>query len=279
MDPDTVIQEIRDVEIQGATSVARRGVALLQDMVDDGASRDELERVADRVKQARPTEPFLRNAVDTALDTGEYSGVLEWIDEGSREAQRHGAALIEDWSTVYTHCHSSTVVGAVTQAAADREVSARVTETRPLYQGRQTAEELADAGVAVELYVDAAARLALRGSDVMLIGADAIARDGTVLNKVGSGMIAAAADALDVPVYVVTHSWKFNPDARTGKAISLEHRDAGEVWRDAPDGVDVENYAFERIDPAHITGIASELGVHAPAGFLDRVLDRYPSLR
>jgi len=276
MDVDETVRRIQDIEIQGATAVADAGVRLLQELHADGASDDRLRAVADRLRDARPTEPFLETALDVVLETGEYDRVLDHIDASQDDVAAEAGALVEDGATVYTHCHSSTVVAALS-AVAERGVSAHVTETRPLYQGRETAAELADRGVPVSLHVAAGARFALRAADAMWIGADAVAADGTVMNKIGSGMFAAVADRQDVPVYVLTNSWKLDAGV-DGDALDPEQRDGAEVWADAPDGVTVANYAFEPVDPGHVAGIVSELGVHAPDRFAAAVADAYPSV-
>lgn len=280
MDPDTVIQQIEDVEIQGATAVARTGVELLQDLAEKGADRDDIETTADRLKAARPTEPFLRNAVNVALETEDYADVLAHIDTARDDITPVAAELVESGDTVFTHCHSSTVTASLVHAHDDgASFAVHCTETRPLYQGRTTAKELAEAGIPVELYVDAGARLALKKADVMLIGADAITSTGKVVNKIGSELFAEVAHGYDIPVYIVTDSWKFDSRSRFGYHESLERRVADEVWPDAPGGVDVMNYAFEHVHPDLIDGIVSELGVLAPDSFVQAVMDTYPELQ
>lgn len=278
MDSDTVIEQIENVDIQGATAVARAGVELLQELHEAGKDREELETVADRLKAARPTEPMLFNAIDIALRSEDYAAALEHIDSAQQEIQRLGAELVEDGSVVYTHCHSSTVTETLINAVAEKDFSVRCTETRPLYQGRTTAKELADAGILVELFVDSGARIALKEADVMLIGADAVEASGHVLNKIGSEMFARMAQEYGTPVYVLTDSWKFDHRSVFGFDESLEQRVGDEVWPDAPENVEVINYAFERIAPECIDGIVSELGEHRPKAFVEHADHRYHEL-
>lgn len=278
MDADEVIRKIKAVEIQGATSIAEAGISLLQEMADDGVSMAERERVAERLRNARPTEPFLFNAIDVAHGSQDYQYVLEHIQTSQEKITKHAQEFLVGGATVYTHCHSSTVTGILTGSHPELDIAARVTETRPLYQGRETARELAADGVPVELYVDAAGRIALKEADVMLIGADAITAAGKVINKIGSELFAEVANEKDVPVYVCTDAWKFDPRSRFGFSTDLERRGGAEVWPDAPDGVDIVNYAFEQVAPDLVTGIVSELGVHEPDAFVDAVESSYPEL-
>jgi translation initiation factor 2B subunit (eIF-2B alpha/beta/delta family) len=274
---EKTVRDIENVEIQGATNVARAGVRLLRRLADEGAGEQRIDEVARRLKNARPTEPFLFNCVRVARETGEYDRVLRQI-ERQEAIDENGAPLIGEDDVVYTHCHSSSVTSVLRKVAEEKEFRARVTETRPLYQGRETARELADMGVPVRFYVDSGARIALREADVMMIGADAVLNNGKVINKIGSEMFAEVAGGYDVPVYVVTNSWKYDPMSSFGYETEIERRAAEEVWSRPPEGVDVVNYAFERIAPEKVDGIVSELGVHEPHDFVEVVSDEYPEL-
>jgi translation initiation factor 2B subunit (eIF-2B alpha/beta/delta family) len=274
---EKTIRDIENVEIQGATNVARAGVRLLRRLAEEGAEEERIDEVARRLKNARPTEPFLFNCVRVARETGEYDRVLRQIEK-QKAIDENGAPLVGEDDVVYTHCHSSSVTSVLHKVAEEREFRARVTETRPLYQGRETARELAEMGVPVRFYVDSGARIALREADVMMIGADAVLNNGKVINKIGSEMFSEIAGGYDVPVYVVTNSWKYDPMSSFGYETEIEKRAAEEVWKQPPEGVDVVNYAFERIAPKKVEGVVSELGVHEPNEFVGAVSDEYPEL-
>lgn len=275
---EDTVRKIENVEIQGATNVAESGVRLLKELIEEGADEERVDEVAERLKNARPTEPFLFNCVRVARETGEYDGVLSQIDRQDA-IYENAAPLVEEGDVVYTHCHSSSVTSVLRNVADERDFRARVTETRPLYQGRETARELAEIGVPVRFYVDSGARIALREADVMMIGADAVLDNGKVINKIGSEMFAEIARGYDVPVYVVTNSWKYDPMSSFGYETGIERRAAEEVWKDPPQGVDIVNYAFERIAPEKVDGIVSELGVHEPDEFVEAVSENYPELK
>ena len=277
MDADETVRKIENVEIQGATNVARAGVHLLRRLAKEGADEERIDEVTRRLKNARPTEPFLFNCVRVARETGEYDRVLSQIEKQDA-IDENGASLVGEDDVVYTHCHSSSVTSVLRTVAEKRDFRARVTETRPLYQGRETARELAETDVPVRFYVDSGARIALREADVMMIGADAVLNNGKVINKIGSEMFSEIAGGYDVPVYVVTNSWKYDPMSSFGYETEIERRAAEEVWGQPPEGVDIVNYAFERIAPEKVDGIVSELGVHEPNEFIEAVSDEYPEL-
>ncbi|MDZ7689520.1 MAG: hypothetical protein U5J64_12575 [Halobacteriales archaeon] len=274
---EKTVREIENIEIQGATNVAEAGVRLLKRLVEGGADDERVEEVACRLKNARPTEPFLFNCVRVARETDDYDRVLRQIDRQDA-MDENGAPLVGEDDVVYTHCHSSSVTSVLETVAEEHDFRARVTETRPLYQGRETARELAETGVPVRFYVDSGARIALREADIMMIGADAVLDNGKVVNKIGSEMFAEVAGGYDVPVYVVTNSWKYDPMSSFGYETEIEERAGEEVWSDPPEGVDVVNYAFERIAPEKVDGIVSELGVHEPEEFVEAVSEEYPVL-
>ena len=139
------------------------------------------------------------------------------------------------------------------------------TETRPLLQGRKTAKELAKSGIKVTMVVDSAARDAIKNSDVMIIGADAVLSDGSVINKIGSGLFSQIAHDFKKQVYIAADSWKFSR-----KNVKIEERAYGEIWKKAPESVKIKNPAFERIEPKYITGIISELGILRPKDFVKK---------
>ncbi|MFP4633023.1 MAG: translation initiation factor eIF-2B [Halobacteriales archaeon] len=274
-DVDEVVRMIEEIEIQGATSVAEAGVEVLRRLDGRDASQDEVDDVTRRLVTARPTEPFLFNCVRVARHTGDYDDVLDHVRTSKEAVVASGVDLLSGVDAVYTHCHSSTATALV---LAGDVAEAHVTETRPLYQGRETASELAAEDVDVEFYVDSGARMALKQSDAMLIGADAVLADGRVVNKIGSELFAETAQRHGVPVYVVTDSWKYDPASSFGFETEIERRAAREVWSEPPDGVEVVNYAFEKVSPDVVDAVVSELGVHDPVDFQDAVVDAYPEL-
>jgi ribose 1,5-bisphosphate isomerase len=178
-------------------------------------------------------------------------------------------------STIFTFCHSSTVVNILKQAKKHgKKFEVFQTETRPLFQGRITARELAEAKIKVTHVVDSAARVALKKADLMLIGCDAISTT-RIYNKIGSEMVAIIAEKYGVPVYVATNSWKFDPETIYGKE-KIEERQGSEVWENPPGGVMIKNFAFEAIDPKLVDGIITELGIFMKKSLISELKKTYP---
>jgi methylthioribose-1-phosphate isomerase len=153
-----------------------------------------------------------------------------------------------------------------------KEPEVFVDETRPLLQGsRLTTWELQRAGVPATLLVDGAApSLMKRGDvDVVLYGADRVARNGDTANKIGSYMLALAAKAHGIPLYIVAPTSSFDPAVPDGDSIPIEQRSPQEVRRwggrvTAPDGIPVYNPAFDVTPAEYISGWVTERGVVQP---------------
>jgi methylthioribose-1-phosphate isomerase len=188
-----------------------------------------------------------------------------------------GAELLRDGASVLTHCNAGALAtsGIGTALAPiyvaceqGRRVRVYADETRPLLQGaRLTAWELAQAGIHVTLIADGAAGSVLRRGlvDVVLVGADRIARNGDVVNKIGTYGVAALAARHRVPFYVVAPLSTFDLDAPDGDAIPIEERPAAELVeafavRTAPEGVAVHNPAFDVTPAELVTAIVTEVG-------------------
>ncbi|GAB4260031.1 MAG: S-methyl-5-thioribose-1-phosphate isomerase [Deferrisomatales bacterium] len=207
------------------------------------------------------------------------------LSEGDREANRrlgrHGAALLPPRSTVLTHCNAGalatagygTALGVVRAAVeAGKTVHVVADETRPFLQGaRLTAWELMKDGIPVTLITDSMAGYKLqRGEvDAVIVGADRIARNGDVANKIGTYPLSVLAREHGVPFYVAAPLSTVAFEIADGSQIPIEERPAREVTHCgpspiAPEGVAVWNPAFDVTPAAHVTAIVTEAGVARP---------------
>ncbi len=293
-------KRIRRLEVQGATNVALTAIrALVEQMRESRAeSREEalaeIEEARDILFGARETEPFMRNTlryIEWRVRAARWESVeelnrlmeavAEELIQRFREARKRiedvGSRRILPGTRILTHCHSSAVI-AVLGAAKRRGIEFEVicTETRPLYQGRITARELLEMGVKTTMIVDSAVRTFLKQVDLVLVGADAITSEGNIINKIGTSLIALAAQEARVPFYVVTELLKFDPQTIHGDYEAIEERAASEIWPDAPEGLAIRNPAFEVTRRDYIHGIICEEGVISPHSILEAVRRRYP---
>lgn len=262
---DRVCHDIKSIKIQGAESVAIAGLKAYN-LVH---THDAIERLL----SLRATEPALKNALDYAKRFS-VSAALKHFKDSENVTNKLVSKLIKHNSVIFTHCHSSSVVDALIYAKKHgKRFSVLNTETRPLFQGRKTALELEKSGISVVTMVDAAARGEIKNADMMMIGCDAILKDGSVINKIGSGMFAEIAFDLKKPVYIVTDSWKFS-----SHNVKIEERNYNEIWKNAPKHVKIKNPAFERVERGFIAAIISELGILKPKEFSEKFKKSYPAL-
>jgi methylthioribose-1-phosphate isomerase len=191
---------------------------------------------------------------------------------------RHGAALVPDGTTVLTHCNAGalatagygTALGVVRAAVADgKKIEVFADETRPFLQGaRLTVWELQQDGIPATLITDNMAGHFLRSGRIgcVVVGADRIAANGDVANKIGTYSLAVLAKENGVPFYVAAPVSTLDLTLASGDAIPIEERPAEEVTRVfgvpvAPDGVAVQNPAFDVTPSRYVTAIVTERGV------------------
>jgi methylthioribose-1-phosphate isomerase len=290
-----VAEGIRNLTVRGAPAIgvaAAYGMALA---VDDRAFASALAKAGEVLKTARPTAVNLAWAVDRMLRVAEESTPLEirvLHDILEREAVaiheedaamcrkigEHGAALLSDGMTVLTHCNAGALATAGIGTALGIIYTARdqgkrlpvfVDETRPVLQGaRLTMWELMQEGIDATLITDntAASLFAAEKIDAVIVGADRIARNGDVANKIGTYNLAVLAAHHGVPFYVAAPQSTFDPNIATGADIPIEERAALEVTEIggkeiAPVGSRVFSPAFDVTPGELITAIISDRGI------------------
>lgn len=289
-DAASVAQAIKEMVVRGAPAI---GIAAAYALAVEGrrlaGAPDWLPRITAAgatLAAARPTAVNLRWAVDRVL-----AGVTSEVDLAPRALAihdedvaackaigAHGAALLPDEGTVLTHCNAGalatggfgTALGVVRAArAAGKRIRVLACETRPWLQGaRLTAWELARDGVPVELVTDGmAAHYFGRGEIVaVVVGADRVARNGDVANKIGTYAHACVAAVHERPFYVAAPTSTLDPRTATGADIVIEERAGEEVTSFAghpvaPAGVRGRHPAFDVTPARLVTRLVTERGV------------------
>jgi methylthioribose-1-phosphate isomerase len=277
-----VVDAIRRLAVRGAPLIgiaAAYGVALAE------AAGAGVRAAAEELATTRPTAVNLRWAIERVLASGGVLAAARRIHEEQIAADarmgEYGAALLSDGVTVLTHCNTGTLatggigtaLGVIKTAhRRGMRIAALVDETRPLLQGaRLTAWELQREGVPFRIVADAAAAgLIARGVvDAVIVGADRIAANGDVANKVGTYGLALAAQAHRVPFYVAAPLSTIDTAASDGSSIPIEQRDEDEVLsfagvRPASAGARGLNPAFDVTPAALVSAIVTEHGVLRP---------------
>jgi methylthioribose-1-phosphate isomerase len=290
------VRAIRTLTVRGAPAIGLTGAYALASEVRANAELPHLRRAAKRLASARPTGADLAHAVIR---------VLRVIEESPREARferalaaaralheadaaaclamgEHGAALFPGGSvSLLTHCNTGALAtGGIGSAlgivrvlhAEGRLGRLFACEARPVLQGaRLTAWEAVQDGIPCTLLADGAAASLLASGSVqgIVVGADRIAADGSVANKVGTYALALAAARHGLPLVVAAPSTTFDLACPDGGAIPVEQRDGDEVRTlrgrmVAPAGVSVYNPAFDVTPPELVTAIVNERGVARP---------------
>lgn len=235
---------------------------------------DRMERVVDKVED-EPVERIREKLLQEALTIMEEDRTI------CRRIGQNGAVLLPEEAAVLTHCNAGglatsgygTALGVIYAAVElGKKVKVYVDETRPLLQGsRLTAWELMESGVDVTVICDSVAGSLLKQGrvDCILVGADRVAENGDVANKIGTYTLAVLADKHDVPFYVAAPVSSFDFSLASGEEIPIEERSGEEVvegfgMRTGPEGVDVYNPAFDVTPHGLVTAFVTERGVLFP---------------
>ena len=289
-DLSAAVEAIANLAVRGAPAIgiaaayalavaARRNAkAGLQEVLRDGG---------DALIAARPTAVNLRWAVERLRRRGAAEpNAAALIDEAEaihredaaacRAIGEHGRGLIKAGANVLTHCNAGALaVSELGTATAplylNHQAGVRfhvyVDETRPLFQGaRLTAWELACAGIDLTLICDSAAAglMAAGRIDLIIVGADRVAANGDLVNKIGTLSLAVLANHFQVPFYVACPLSTFDPDAATGGDVPIEERAEGEIRQEHAAEVRAFNPAFDVTPAALVTAIITERGIARP---------------
>ncbi len=302
-EPAEVAAAIRDMAVRGAPAIgvsAALGIALgaRRSRAEGPALREEFEAVCEQMRVTRPTAVNLFWAIErmrrrfareeprggTAVRDGLLAEAQAILDEDVAACRRMGdlgAALITRPSRVLTHCNAGalatggygTALGVIRSAARDGKVlGVFADETRPYLQGaRLTAWELSRDGIPTTLIADSMAghMMATGQVDLVVVGADRIAANGDVANKIGTYSLAVLARENGLPFYVVAPVSTFDLSIASGAEIPIEERPAEEVThhagrRLAPEGIAVRNPAFDVTPHRYVSAIVCERGVARP---------------
>lgn len=207
-----------------------------------------------------------------------YQEFLQMIKREKQKRIEIWRKLIDDGDNIVNHCHSSSAVDILVWAHQQgKHIHVYNTETRPLYQGRITSQQLLDAKVPVTMITDSTAWFFIDNLyeshvhiNKVIIGCDAIKLNGNVINKVGSFNIWLSAWHSGIPLYIAGSLLKVD----TVDSIEIEQRSWEEIWPDAPEWLEIINYAFDMIPAKCVTGIITEFGV-IPPWELKRTIQKY----
>jgi len=283
-------QEIKTMKIRGAGRIARAAAGALRLEASGSKAKTaaefvkEMNQTADLLISTRPTAVSLPNSVRyvmlglekakgsdmRTLREAVTSRAYEFIkssEEAVKKIGEMGANRVSDGDVLMTHCNSECAISVIKTAAKQgKKIKAYVTESRPLWQGHITARELLKAGIPTTMIIDSAVRYFIRDVDKVVVGADSIAANGAVINKVGTSQIALAAHEARVPFFVAAETYKLHHGTVVGQLVEIEERDTEEVvdLKKFP-GLKVRNPSFDVTPPEYVDLIITERGVIPPS--------------
>lgn len=273
---EDVSYAIKKMVVRGAPAI---GCAAAYGMV----LADDKEKAARILRRTRPTAHDLFYAIDYMLENeGSLEAAHSYVDstiEKCRKIGEVGEKLIAQGSRILTHCNAGALATvdwgtalAPIRMAKDRDIFVWVDETRPRLQGLLTSWELKQEGIKHALIADNAAGyfMSMGEVDMVIVGADRIASNYDVANKIGTYEKAVLAKENGIPFYVAAPASTFDEGISDGRKIKIEERDAEEVTKIfdyVPD--EVRNPAFDVTPAKYITGIITENGIVKPS---DKVL-------
>lgn len=298
-----IAEGIKTMKIRGAGKIARAAAEALKvaaleykGPMNERDFRKYMARIADLILSTRPTAVSLPNAVLYVMyrlmtSSGSIKELIEtvvrtadrFIQESLEAVKRIGeigAKRIKDDAIVLTHCHSTAAVSVIVTAYKMGKIR-RIysTETRPFYQGRITMKHLLEAGVPATQIPDSAVRYIMHEVDQVIVGADTIASNGAVVNKVGTSQVALAAHEARVRVFVAAETYKFSPATVIGELVPIEFRPSTEIvckeWLEKHPSIEVLNPSFDVTPPEYIDAIITEKGVIPPQAAILVLMDRF----
>lgn len=303
---DELVGHIRALRVRGAPLIGLSASLLLALLAERGLSQAELEQALQTLRASRPTAVNLMNNLDRMKQA---LAQPDWVSAMTEEALRlveedrtlcdriadNGAEWVKPGSRLLTHCNTGglatagvgTAIGVLLRAHQQGKIAqVWVDETRPLLQGgRLTAWELGELGIPYRLICDsmAASLMATGQVDAVWVGADRIAANGDVANKIGTYSLAVLAHYHHIPFYVAAPHTTHDPHCPNGAAIPIEQRAAEEItgvsgsfgscqW--APLNAPTYNPAFDVTPAALISGWVLDSGVITPEQVADGIFQR-----
>lgn len=304
----SIIYDIKKMKLRGAGKIASSAAEALIITAQESKARNsstfiaELEETARLLLKTRPTAVALPNAIryimhrtnvahqkNSSLDNLRQITVeaaSAFIVNNKRAIEQIGeigSRRIEGGDCIITHCNSATVTEVLATAFKQgKNFEVFISETRPRFQGRITAKTLSDIGIPTTLIVDSAIRYFMAKMDKSIVGADAVAANGAVVNKIGTSMMALAAHESRVPFFVAAETYKFSPETMVGQLVKIEERDPCEIMlkenlKKMPK-LRIRNPSFDVTPPEYIDLIITEKGIIPPQAAVIIIKEQFGSV-
>ncbi len=295
-----VAQDIKSMRTRGAGEIARAAAQGLKIAAKKSRAktpaefRREINRASKLLVSTRPTAVSLPNAIryvnlglEQARDadlatlkrivTSRADEFIESSYDAIRRIGEIGANRISDGDVLLTHCNSRAALSVIKTASDQgKNIEVFVTESRPAWQGLISVKELLKAKIPTTLIIDSAARYFIRDVSKVVVGADSIAANGAVVNKIGTAQIALTAHEARVPFFVAAETYKFHPGTLVGRLVEIEERDPSEVVSPKRfPRLKIRNPAFDVTPAEYIDLIITEQGIIPPSAAYTVIQERF----
>lgn len=266
-DQNELLTKLKSLEIQGAKEIAIESLKFLRSYAKKNGFGKDFDSVANKIEKTRPTAVVLHNCLEIVKkqrNVESISKLITKLNKATNEIAKRGSRLIKDGCCIMTHCHSGEASALIERACAEgKRITVYVTETEPKHQGIKTALELSNKGIQVFLIIDSAIESFIKNVDIVIVGSDAIRKEG-VVNKIGTYPMAVVAKEHKKPFYVVGDTLKL--DKR--KKLIIEERPASEIYVEHMKTLEVKNPAFDITPWRYIKRVITEKGILTPGNVL-----------
>jgi ribose 1,5-bisphosphate isomerase len=262
-----LLSRIRSLEIQGAKEIAIESLKFLRSYAKENGFGKDFDRTAEKIEKVRPTAVVLHNCLEIVKKQRNIESINKLItklNQATNEIAKRGSRLIKNGYTIMTHCHSVEACALIEQAWKEgKKITVYVTETEPKHQGIKTALELNKKGIREFLIIDSAIEAFIKDVDIVIVGSDAIRKEG-VVNKIGTYPLAVVAKEHKKPFYVVGDTLKL--DRR--KKLVIEERSPHEVYAEHIKTLNIKNPAFDVTPWRYVNRVITEKGILTPGNVL-----------
>lgn len=289
------LSELRKDNFSGANELIFKALDVLKSQLKlienpNEDIKEKIEKLTEDIINSRPSMAPLINTMGNILQNSESlnkKAIKKSLIQFEKDRISRNNALeknLHEFLNLYakSHCklmlisYSSTIVNLLTKFN-NYNLELYVLESRPLFEGRRTAEILSQY-FKTHLIIDAAIGKFIDQIDLVLIGVDSILKDGSIINKIGTYPLALLAKISKKSVYAVCDSFKYNLRSHFGESILIEKKPSNEIYNEdvINDFLEVHNYYFDITPPKYISNIISNLGILSIHDFLEKVQQELP---
>jgi len=266
------IKEIENDVIHGAIYLT---IEMLHALLKEAERREDgFPNFLQLLKQLEKLHPAMTSIENSLSNIAENIGCCEFkkenvlrvvseeiseVKEREKNTIENLCSELENYQSIMTISSSSTILNALEKIHSKTRIkSIYILESRPLFEGRLTANSLAKLGYEVKIIVDAAAAYYSKNIDAIVIGADTVFQDGSVINKIGSMNLALLAKYYKIPFFVAASKNKFSKNLPDKLFEYIEEKPEVDIWSEAPTAVSKLNVFFELVPFNLITKIISD---------------------